>query len=77
MNKKMLLGMVLFVTGILGTGLFSIAQSNIVIAQNTLKAANLLDTTNGTLNGFFMILCIGIAIFGAVLIILDMNKKGE
>ena len=77
MNKKMIIGIILFVTGVLGTGLFSIAQSNMVIAEATLKAANLMNTKSGTLNGLFMILCIAFAICGAVLLVLDFIKKEE
>ena len=77
MNKKMIMGIILFVTGVIGTGLFSIAQSNMVIAEATLKAANLINTKSGTLNGLFMIICIALVICGAILLILEFVKKEE
>ena len=77
MNKKMIIAIVSFVTGIIGTGLFSIAKSNVLIAEATLKAANMSSKTSDATNGIMMLVCIALTIFGLVFIIKEFVKKDE
>lgn len=77
MNKKMIIAIVAFVTGTIGTGLFSIAKSNVLIAEATLKAANMTSKYSDTTNGILMIACIVVAALGLVYMIKEFVKKDE
>lgn len=72
-SKNLVLSICLFVTGVIGSGLFAIGQSLVILARSIKMATYNEQNVCGVLCFIFLIL----AIVGCVMMIVEMVNKKE